>query len=323
LTWNNLTAQAAQYDFCQQWIGVQVPKCSACLTAGDSGHFLNNYLTLLDAACTQKPVAGSTLSIEGDPFSTVPINITTPTVAPLFTVPVDNSPISLGAKVGIAIGGVVFLLAALGCGIVCNGRRRRRKFLRRLQEKNYDKGWPTPKQSSGGEMFETPSSQKPLRGWDDSPLSASTEKTLPRYFSPYSSQYNSPVSAAEGPSNMQWPEQAWPNSAQEKQAQQAHERGYETPEYEIGLAFGGDDPSIRTKPSNQSIQSHDQPWQVKGKHLDDAYELRPVESSGSLRRALQTETPVLSHPGYGRKHSPPQSRHGGLTEEDAMRGYAV
>jgi hypothetical protein len=56
-------------------------------------------------------------------------------------------------------------------------------------------------------MFETPISQRPLRGWDDSPLSAGTEvtdRTFNRHISPYSSNYNSPVSAIEAP-HMNWP----------------------------------------------------------------------------------------------------------------------
>ena len=295
---------------------MQVPKCSACLTAGDN-HYLNNYLTILDAACQQKPAIGLTLSVEGEPFSTTPINITAPSQAPLFTIVPDNSPISLGAKVGIAIAGIVALLALVGCGIVCNGRRRRKSFLRKLQAQHTEKGWPTP--NPGTDMFETPLSQKPLRGWDESPVSAGADRPYPRYISPYSSQYNSPVSAGESQAAMQWPTGAFPNSTQEKLAQMAMEQraGRQPTPMEIGVALGGDDPSIRTKPSNQSIQSQGQKWdQDRG----EAYELREVEADGSIRIPIQPTAPVLQHPGFGRKHSPPQSRHAGLTADDARRG---
>jgi len=319
--WNNLTSKTGSFDFCESWLSNQVPKCSACLVAGEN-HFLNNYLTMLDAACQQKPGVGSTLSIQGSPFSTVPVNITTPTPSPLYTITPDNSPISLSGKVGIAVGGIVVLLMLAGCGIVCNGRRRRRSFLRSLQAEHGHKGWPTPNNGAGGDMFETPVSQKPLRGWEDSPVSAVTENTFPRYFSPYSSQFNSPVSAVEGPSTMPWPT-TWPGH----NPHAPHPEGLAPPPtIEIGIALGGSDPSLRTQPSNQSLHSQDQKWgsKEKDRYGNEAYELNEVDSNGSLRRPMQSAAPVLQHPGYGRNHTPPQSRgYGGLTEEDAKRGKAL
>lgn len=69
--WKNMSTSVGPYDFCQSWIEVQVPKCEACLVAGDD-FFTRNYVTILDAACAQMPDAGSTLSITGTPFSTTP-----------------------------------------------------------------------------------------------------------------------------------------------------------------------------------------------------------------------------------------------------------
>src|SRR3569833_3311169 len=74
VAWNNLTSKTGSLDFCESWLSNQVPKCSACLVAGEN-HFLNNYLTMLDAACQQKPDNKTTLAIQGSPFSTVPVNI--------------------------------------------------------------------------------------------------------------------------------------------------------------------------------------------------------------------------------------------------------
>ena len=62
-----------------------------------------------------------------------------------------------------------------------------------------------------GQPSETPLSQRPLRGgWDDSPMSATVEgsRSPGRYFSPYSSQFSSPVSAAEQQGHMPWPDMA-------------------------------------------------------------------------------------------------------------------
>jgi hypothetical protein len=264
-------------------------------------------ITTLDAGCQQQPIPGKTVSIEGDIFSRDKVNVTEPTAVP--TLPPDyftNIGFPLAAKVGIAIGAVVLILFVAGCWIICNGKRRRRAYLRRIETIHAHRAWPT---DTHGEMFETPLSQKPLRSWDDSPMSAHTATTgtfPPRYFSPYSSQYNSPVSAIEGPS-MQWPEKAFPQ-----------EKGYQ---HEIGIALGGDDSSGHL--------DYNEP--VKGKQRqEEAYEMHEVESSGggshnSSRQGsmpIQPEPPVLHHPGYGRQgHSPPRTY--GLTEADARKGYAL
>lgn len=347
------TSGVGAFDYCSIWQADQTTKlCKPCLQRGDQPNpkYWGNYVTVLEAACLQRPKAGQALSLEGSPFSPNPMTITTPSEKPLHTYTPDSSAISLGGKVGIAAGAILLLLFLSGCMIVCLGKRRRRRYLRRLEAKHRHQGWPTP--NNQGEMFETPLSQKPLRGWEDSPISAHTdhaEQSFPRYFSPYSSQYNSPVSANEhsaGPSmaSTAWPTHpgpgAFPNSTQEKLQQMMHEQsiaasspggagasihtfgaqqGRSTPQLEIGLAFGGDDPSIRTKPSNQSIQSHhsqsaytwEQPDKGKRNMGDEqGYELHDVHSDGSMRipQSQHSTAPVLGHPGYGRKYSPPQSR---------------
>jgi hypothetical protein len=330
---------------------VQVPKCSLCLQAGED-YFINNYLTILDAACAQKPDPGATLSVAGQPFSTIPMNITTPTPTPLYTYPVDTSRFTLGAKVGIAVGALLLILLVAGCCIVCNGRRRRRNFLRNLEKKHTGDGWPHPstrygnQNNNGPEMFETPVSQKPLTGgWQDSPVSGpgdSPDKPFPsRYFSPYSSQYNSPVSATDGPSSQQWPslaeqqlaaqvrESPFPTAAHEKLQQQHHQQQLEQQHLHapIGIALGGDEASLRSKGSFP--QMHD----GKGKDVDEAYEMHEVDSShsGSNRGGdhhMQHGAPTLSQPVPGR-NSPPRRHdgragwYGDFTEDDVMSGRAV
>jgi len=157
-------------------------------------------------------------------------------------------------------------------------------------------------------MFETPLSQKPLRGgWDDSPMSAHTEQNFPRYFSPYSSQYNSPVSALQG-QNMPWPE-----------------TGTQRRQHEIGVALGGDDSSGHWTDPPEAESS-----KGKQRDLEEAYEMHEVESdrsaggsNGSGKMPMEPEPPVLHHPGYGRQggRSPPRKYE--LTEEDARRGFAL
>lgn len=265
---------------------------------------------MLNATCIQKPAPGKTISVSGDPFSTRPMNITTPTPTPLYTYTPDNTAVPIGARVGIAAAGIVVLLATAGCCVIWNGKRRRRRFLRELEKRQHDDAgqWPHPKTRHGGsDMLETPASQKPLRGWDDTPASAATEastdRSFGRYFSPYSSTYNSPVSAVDGPAMKNWPtlspqkltqvqeeelaymraqdemirhqqeEQQrqlqqqqqppqppafaqWPSSTQEKLMQMQHEREQQAlAEVGIGLALGGDEASLRSKPSNPQLDT--------------------------------------------------------------------
>lgn len=338
-------------------------------------------VALLQIGCSQKPVPGATVAVEGSIFSTTLLQEGTPTPVASWTGDGDSGPLSLGAKVGVAIGGLCFALLVAGFCIVCNGRRRRRAYLRKLEMRQKDAGWPHPGgrggggggggggegSSSGGggvinrgaDMNETPLSQKPLRGWDDSPLSATaTDTSYGRYFSPYSSHYNSPVSAAGTPAIMaqQWPSfhdhlspqgyhdaggghhHGFPSSAQEKAMQDQHEAeaaaaaagpsGGHQPIH-IGVALGGDEPSLRTEPSNPSFRDEERHNHHRGDGgaAPEEYELHEVSSAGGSsaggpnapmighsnsfknRLARGNVAPVLQHPGYGRyspdKYPPP------------------
>lgn len=143
------------------------------------------------------------------------MNITTPSATPLSTYKPAGG-LTLGAKVGIAVSAILVILGTIGFCIVWTGRRRRRKALAKHQQESGYATWlaeqqavnrdPTPSMSGAGNMsaggfHDSPQSQRPLfpgPSWgvfpkeDESPASAMGEKV---YFSPYSSQYSSPVSA--------------------------------------------------------------------------------------------------------------------------------
>ncbi|KAJ0372586.1 hypothetical protein COL154_000319 [Colletotrichum chrysophilum] len=305
IKYNDLASNGTEFDYCDNWDHNQLAGCTACLRAGDN-HYLTNFMTILDAGCQQKPDPGQTVSVEGSPFSKTSVNATDPTPTNTYVPNYNSGPISLGGKVGIAIGGVVVILALTGFCIVWNGKRRRRAFLKKMEmkQKGPANGWPSPLNVAG--LNGTPLSQRPLRswendtpnssrpthGWDESPLSPQGEKAFPRYFSPYSSQYNSPVSGTEAP-NMQWP-----TNGPDPQHQQQ----------EIGLALGGDDAQ------QDWDDSH------KGKGRSESYELREVDHQWDARQR-HPSPPVLQHPAHPMyaEHNP--AAYHGMTEDDLRRGY--
>ncbi|KAI5924154.1 hypothetical protein F4810DRAFT_146760 [Camillea tinctor] len=310
--YGNLSSHVTAYGYCSLWSDYQLDKCNDCLSQEDNGHYLRNFMSILSGACRLQLEPPATLPLQGSIFSTNVVNVTDPT--PTATFNVDNSTGALGNGeiAGIVIGGVVVLLALMGCGVVINGKRRRRAYLRRRGE--LSKNWPTPPQGgngsgAAGEMFETPISQRPLRGWEDSPISAATPSTFPPYFSPYASQYNSPVSAAGGPSskNGNGNNQAWPVENAVAAAQN------------IGVAIS---------PDHDGSVTH---WgDKKGKEKADldreGYELQEgVSSAGGYGApvpippppsSLPQQTPMLGHPGYGR-YGPSQK----VQQNGSWEGY--
>ncbi|KND93574.1 hypothetical protein TOPH_01851 [Tolypocladium ophioglossoides CBS 100239] len=319
IEYKNLSSKYKSFEYCDQWPvtdGLDFKGCTDCLQAAGN-LYLANFVTTLQAGCAQRPAPGIFIGLDGNVFSSNQVNITAPTPTPSVNPEwFDQGPLNLGAKVGIAIGGFVFLLVILGCGIVLNGRRRRKAYLRKLEATCVQQGWPSPNAQARGDMAETPASQpafrewddtplsqQPLRGWDDSPMTASPEKPFPTYFSPYSSQYNSPVSAQDG-QNMQWPQGAVGRTQN------------------IGLALGGEVSGPDVSGGHWTPSSFD----GKGKAREEAYEMHEVDSaeSGSSKRYVgmpRTETPVLGHPGYGRADNSPPRQYA-LNEHDARNGNA-
>lgn len=352
--YGNLSTSVGAYDYCTDWAYSDfVTGCVNCLRSSED-QYLANLVSLLQVGCDQKPNPGSTVAVKGGIFSTTLMNETTPSLSGSWSAG-NSGPISLGGKVGIAIGGFCFLVAVAGFFIVCNGRRRRRAFLRKLEMRQKESGWPHPGMGGvvhrGPDMNETPLSQKPLRGWDDSPQSATaSEPHFQRYFSPYSSPYTSPVSGSDNPGMTahQWPQefhqqtmQGYPSSAQEKAMQDQHEAAANSwnPPMHIGVALGGDDKGSHAESTNQG--GRDNRHYTTG----EEYELHEVSSAGessagghsrsnhsnSFRNRMAREAPTLQHPGPGRYSPdrilpPPAPAHtmrGGLGDEDAQHGNLI
>lgn len=240
IQFGNLTLDFESYEYCAIWPVNDIEHLQYCV---DCLHGLRqisvaNFVTALQAGCQQQPQEGVNLGLDGEIFSSVTVNITDPdpraTVNPEWF---DQGPLNIGAIAGIAAGGVVVALTIAGCCIIWRGKRRRRAFLRSYEAKQgRKKGWPSPIETSTKEVSDTPLSQRPLRSWDESPASAQSEQPFPRYFSPYSSQYNSPVTGNDA---VQAHENAWPALQQHLQPQAQQQNTTRN----IGLALGGSESS--------------------------------------------------------------------------------
>ncbi|KAJ4249483.1 hypothetical protein NW762_012340 [Fusarium torreyae] len=315
--YKNLSSNVDSYEYCDDWPvddTLDFDGCTECLRAGDN-YFLANFFTLLQAGCKQKPQPGVEVSIDGNVFSQDVVNVTEPSpVASLDPDWLDHGPISLGAKVGIAAGGVALILVILGFCIIWRGKRRRRAFLRQLENRPRAKGgWPTPLHISN-DMRETPLSQKPFRSWDESPVSARSETTFPRYVSPYGSQFGSPVSATEL-QLAQWPvmhpnQQAYPPMPNQPSNPHLYPEMFPSmykPDpspsgSQIGVALGGDDSSLNTP-------------QSKGKDRDESYEMYPVD--GTIHGAIGIYQPEQLERNYAQQD---YFDHGNVHHAQAYQG---
>ncbi|KAI1075622.1 hypothetical protein F5B20DRAFT_374728 [Whalleya microplaca] len=305
----NLSSSVSEYGYCSEWTDYLEDKCHDCLNASPDSHYLSNYVSILSGACRLQLPPPATLPLQGGIFDTSDtVNVTDPTPTATFTPPATGA-LDSGAIAGIVVGGVVVLLTLIGCGVVINGKRRRKAYLRRREE--VSKNWPSPSGphgGAGGEMFETPISQRPLRGWEDSPISAATQTTFPPYFSPYSSQYNSPVSGGGGGvegagvgvgGHMAWPAEKTQN---------------------IGVALSPD--RELGNPQWAGDRKGKDRVDADGDGDGDGYELQEgVNSAGGYGFPMPppppAQAPMLSHPGYGRHGFAPQQY--GEVDEDGVR----
>lgn len=163
----------------------------------------SSVIIALTAGCQQQPASGKKISIQGGLFQSTLVNITNPTnsTIPTYYSP-PSGPLSLTAKVGIAVGAIVGILLVLGCFIVWRGKRRRRAHLKKLARASYrapDPVWMQKElnspESETSRAFMSPDNQRWQGGNDDSPMSTRGSE---RVFSPYVSQYTSPTSPEGG-----------------------------------------------------------------------------------------------------------------------------
>ena len=138
----------------------------------------------------------------------------------------------------------------------------------------------------------TPLSQRPLRdAWDDSPMTAGSEQPFPRYFSPYSSQFNSPVSATD---HLQQ-QQQWPVLGGAEKHATPHEV-----ERSIGLAFGG----VDADSSVDVVKGHSdgkRPEEYEMHRVESTY-ASPVDNTTAQQQQQQRDESYFTH-GHERSYS--------------------
>jgi hypothetical protein len=126
--YDSLNPNSTSYSFCPLLDSKFVSPCSQCLHQTGTEHYLANFITALDAACIQQPVLGKTLSLSGTLFSSTVVNITNPSASPTSTF-TPSTGLTLGAKIGIVVAGLIVLLVITGFCIIWRGKRRRRRVL--------------------------------------------------------------------------------------------------------------------------------------------------------------------------------------------------
>lgn len=213
---------SGSYDWCDNWEDALLFRCQSCLMELGSQLTLINHLTTLSAVCKQRPEAGDRIVIDGDIFSGNVVRVGNPEAAADVSTFTPHTGLTLGAKIGITVGGLVAILIVLGCCIVWRGKRKRRAYLAKFEEKQKYTGGamqqvPKWKQrqnelnespqsahsSTGTRPFQWPSPIGSKVELEKSPVSA--VESVQHSWSPYISQHTSPVISQDNiPVNGQW-----------------------------------------------------------------------------------------------------------------------
>jgi len=123
-----------QYSYCSAYensfLGSSLDTCRDCLKSNSNALYLSNFLTALQAGCTQRPPSGFAVGLNGTLFSKSQVKMTSASSTPDKK---DKDGLSQGAIIGIAIAGVVVLLISIAVAFICMRKRRTAKRLKQLQ----------------------------------------------------------------------------------------------------------------------------------------------------------------------------------------------
>ncbi|KAH8173989.1 LPXTG-domain-containing protein [Sarocladium implicatum] len=118
-----------QYGYCevdeQAIKGEDFDQCLSCVSAESTHSYLSNFLIALAIGCDQRPSPGHLLGLNETVFTKNTIQAVNPNDLDAQTA--NGLILPLPAIVGIAVGGLVLLLLALGCGYMHHRRRKNRQ----------------------------------------------------------------------------------------------------------------------------------------------------------------------------------------------------
>lgn len=190
-------------------------RCTDCLHGLGSNVYLSNFFTTITAACIDP--SKTSLSLSGSLFGTEYITVTEDNPFAPETPKVDDSgiedegPFSLGTKIGVAIGSICVALLIIGGILIICGRRRRRHVLE-IQRRRNREIWTSGGISSPvlahisprhAPTLDTKFSVQSQSSFGGSPQSPS------QAWSPYHSQYSSPISARAIPNSEKGGQGVW------------------------------------------------------------------------------------------------------------------
>ncbi|KAL3425870.1 hypothetical protein PVAG01_02661 [Phlyctema vagabunda] len=306
---DNLSTPTAAFGYCPDLFMNEVDSCSNCLRQLSNEFYLSNFLTALNVGCIQKPPSGSTIALDGSLFSSISVNMSNPEASSSSSFSAGGDGLTLSERVGIAVGAIVGVLIIAGICTICIGKKRRRRALAARQRQSGYLEWQRSNQAmtshgrydsspiagtsgttnASGNFFDSPQSQRPLnsQNWGASSSSRYQEESPieKTYFSPYSSQYNSPVSGSDARpiAAHEWPYPLDSKPVFDKSA----EKSFPVDRKGSSSSAGG-------------LRQRSREREVEGERIE-----------------MQNVPPVLMHPGHGRGKS------ASLTEDDYRSGRAV
>lgn len=131
-------------------------------------------LVALDAGCIQQPTNQTLIGLNSTLFTDNQVGIIDPIVAAIAAAKGPHKILTRGAITGIVVGGVVAILIAAACAIVCIKKRRNAAYLRQLRspmDPRFGAGNITAPQSGAytakspafGGMYKSPPASTPLQ----------------------------------------------------------------------------------------------------------------------------------------------------------------
>ncbi|GAB1314075.1 hypothetical protein MFIFM68171_04285 [Madurella fahalii] len=121
-------------------------KCTSCIASDPRTHYLANFFVALEAGCQQQPAQGVVLGLNDTVFTESLIHIVNP--AALLTAGSSSTALPTPTIVGVAAGGLVFLLIVVAVTFVCVRKRKNRRTRANAEAQFYSRFARRPQSST-------------------------------------------------------------------------------------------------------------------------------------------------------------------------------